>query len=291
VLLGAGTRGERYGFRPRRATLHEAIDMTTKSRSPLLWFLLLCAAPAFAANQTVTVGGVTVGGGYGDYGSSPVLMFSPATLTINVGDTVTFTNAGGIHNVVSDTPGLFRCAAGCDGAGGNGTPSSTDWISSVTFTQAGTFGFHCEVHGAMGMSGSITVNAPAATFAISPGITGSWFNPAQSGHGFNVEVLPNNLFITFWYVYDNKGNNLWLNGTGTVSGDTVTVNLVQVNGGFFPPNFDPTKITRPPWGTVTFKFTDCSNGVASWTPLDTTNFSAGTMPISRLTAVDGLACQ
>ena len=265
--------------------------MSAKFLFLLRSMLLLCATPAFAVNYNITVGGQTTGGGYGDYGTTPVLMFSPSSTTINVGDTVTFINSGGTHNIVSDTAGLFRCANGCDGAGGNGTPSSESWRSTVTFNQAGTFGFHCEVHGSMGMSGSITVNAPAATFAITPGITGSWYNPAQSGQGFNVEVLPNNIFVAFWYVFDKNGNNLWLSGTGTVSGDSVTVNLVQTNGGFFPPNFDPTKITRPQWGTVTFKFTDCTNGTATWTPVDTVNFSAGNTPLKRLTNVDGLACQ
>ncbi len=268
--------------------------MSAKLTFLLRWMLLLCAAPAFAANYSIMVGGQTDDGGYGGYGGGTtyLLMFSPSTITINVGDSVTFTNSGGTHNVVSDTAGLFRCANGCDGAGGNGNPSPDGWTSTVTFNQAGTFGFHCDVHGAMGMRGSVTVNAPAAdpTFAISPGITGSWYNPAQSGQGFNVEVLSNNLFIAFWYVFDSKGNNLWLTGTGNASGDTVVVNLVQTNGGFFPPNFDPTKITRPQWGTVTLKFSDCSNGTATWTPSDTTNFAAGTMPVKRLTSVDGLAC-
>ncbi len=258
----------------------------------LRWLLLLCAAPAFAANYNVTVGGESSYGGYGDYGgSTAVLMFSPSALTINVGDTVTFTNAGGTHNVTSDTAGLFRCANGCDGAGGNGNPSGDEWTSTVTFNQAGTFGFHCEVHGTMGMSGSITVNAPAATFAISPGIAGTWYNPAQSGQGFNIEVLQNNVFVGFWYAFDSSGNNLWLTGLGTTSGNTVTLSMQGGKGGFFPPNFDPTKITRPQWGSLTFTFSDCNTGTVSWTPLDTTNFSSGSMPIKRLTSVDGMTCQ
>jgi plastocyanin len=45
------------------------------------------------------------------------------TVTINPGDTVTWTNAGGFHNVVSDT-GLFT----------SGAPSGTlGWVFSHTF--------------------------------------------------------------------------------------------------------------------------------------------------------------
>jgi plastocyanin len=53
------------------------------------------------------------------------MRFTPSSLTIVAGDTVTFQNGGGLHNVMSD-PGsitMFRCANGCDGAGGNGAVS------------------------------------------------------------------------------------------------------------------------------------------------------------------------
>ncbi|WP_332024482.1 plastocyanin/azurin family copper-binding protein [Rudaea sp.] len=268
--------------------------MFNKFRMVLPWLLLLCAAsPALAGvNHKVSVGAVG-SGGYG-YGSSDILGFFPANLTINAGDTVTFTYAGYIadHDVVSDTAGLFRCANGCDGAGGNGNPS-TGWTVTIPFNNAGTFGYHCEMHQSMGMVGTITVNAatpPPPTFAITPGLTGTWYNNTQSGQGFNVEVLANNLIGAFWYVFDDTGHNLFLIGVGNYSGNTATFNVAETTGGFFPPAFDSTKITRPPWGTLSFTFTDCNNGTVTWTPIDTTHFSGGTLAITRLTSVGGLAC-
>lgn len=96
--------------------------------------------------------------------------FDPATLTIDVNDTVTFKNdvAGlGFHNVKSDDNAVtpFRCANGCDGAGGNGAVSSTAWSATVAFPAAGTIGYYCEQHGGnggSGMSGVITVAAAGA---------------------------------------------------------------------------------------------------------------------------------
>jgi plastocyanin len=101
------------------------------------------SANADAANWTVDVGGAQ-------------LVYSPATLTITAGDTVTFTNQGGFHNVAADD-GLFRCAQNCSGSGGD--PDSTLWSSTVTLASPGTVGYHCEVHGAagLGMFGTITV--------------------------------------------------------------------------------------------------------------------------------------
>jgi plastocyanin len=106
---------------------------------------VLATPNADAANWNVDVGGAQ-------------LAFSPATLTISAGDTVTFVNKGGFHNVAADD-GSFRCAQSCSGSGGD--PDSTLWSSTVTLASPGTVGYHCEVHGAagQGMFGTITVKA------------------------------------------------------------------------------------------------------------------------------------
>ncbi len=96
-----------------------------RHRSVLLLTLALLAAPALTSAAIVPI---AVG---------PGNTFSPKTPTINVGDTVRWTLMGGSHNVNSDT-GLFRS--------GN---VSTSWGPfEFTFNSAGTFGYHCEAHGA-----------------------------------------------------------------------------------------------------------------------------------------------
>ena len=115
---------------------------TVLSCSAVLW----PASPALAADHTVTVG--------------PGRTFQPSNLTIAVGDTVTWTNSGGVHSVRADDDS-FRCANGCDGQGGNGDPS-TGWSFTLTFNDPGEIAYFCEMHGApggIGMSGSITVEA------------------------------------------------------------------------------------------------------------------------------------
>ena len=107
---------------------------------------LWAASPLFAATHTVNVG--------------PGQAYSPATLTIAAGDTVRFTNRGGLHNVKAND-NSFRCAHGCDGdgQGGNGAPSSEIWFATRTFTTVGTIGYYCETHGTptTGMRGTIIV--------------------------------------------------------------------------------------------------------------------------------------
>jgi len=114
----------------------------------LLSFLLLAlASSADAATFIVNVGGSKNA-------------FNPQTVTIDVGDTVTFVNKGGDHNVNADN-GSFRCARGCDGdgMGGNGNPSNANWVASVTLGTAGKVGYFCETHGMPGggMYGTIIV--------------------------------------------------------------------------------------------------------------------------------------
>jgi len=120
---------------------------------PLLCLLSAALSANAGANAIVNVGG------------SAGNAFSPQIVTVNVGDSVTFVNKGGFHNVVADD-GAFRCARGCDGDGhgGNGSASSSNWIATITLTQAGTVGYFCEIHGmpGSGMAGSIVVQGGTA---------------------------------------------------------------------------------------------------------------------------------
>jgi plastocyanin len=72
--------------------------------------------------------------------------FSPATLTVAKGTTVTFTNKSGVtHNVIFDT-----------NAPSGGDITSIDSGSQTrTFATVGTSTFHCSIHA--GMSGQIVV--------------------------------------------------------------------------------------------------------------------------------------
>lgn len=241
----------------------------------------LCCAPVWAASHTVTVGGASG------------LMFSPRELSIDAGDTVTFVNAGGVHNVRAND-GSFRCANGCDGAGGNGNPVSGNWQATVTFNTPGTFPYVCDVHAGSGMTGTITVNAAGpASVPITSGFTGTWVDSAASGQmGMGLEVLPGNNLVAEVYTYGADGGQLWVGGVGPIDGDTATITVTTIHGpgGRFPPNFDPAGVQNTPWGTLTFSFTDCNHGTVAWNPV-VPGFGSGSLPISRVTLPAGLSCQ
>jgi len=100
-------------------------------RQSLFGIIAIFAATgsAVAANQTVTVG------------PNNTLTFSPTTVTINKGESVTFTYSGGNmpHNVAAND-GSFRCAKGCDDTGGNGNATSAAFSFTRTFNTAGNIG-------------------------------------------------------------------------------------------------------------------------------------------------------
>ena len=108
----------------------------------VLLLLALVADSAFGVDHPVQVG--------------PGFTFTPSSLSINQGDTVTFTNAGGTHNVHAISgPTLFTCGVNCST---NTVPSGTAWSHQITFNTAGTVNYQCDAHFGLGMTGSITVN-------------------------------------------------------------------------------------------------------------------------------------
>lgn len=117
----------------------------------VLGLLAACSGKAAPTMQNYTPASSTQASVTGSENSSAAsdvtikgFTYTPATLTIKVGTTVKWTNNDSVtHTVISDT-GLFD----------SGELASGDSYS-FTFTQAGTFAYHCAMH--PGMVASIIV--------------------------------------------------------------------------------------------------------------------------------------
>jgi plastocyanin len=222
----------------------------------------------------------------------PPACFSPLTLPIAVGDSVTFSVYADFvispHNVVADD-GSFRCALGCDGQGGDGTPRDyrSQWQFTLTFDKPGIVSYHDEASKAYG---AIIVQASPA-FAIGPGMTGSWYDPNQSGHGLFVEVLPGNRLLAAWFTFTPDGTGQsWFTGVGAYINNTANIIDVELpTGGRWIPNFDPGQIRVNAWGKLQFFFSDCNHG---WVAFDSVYGygTSGGMKLTRLTQPIGLRC-
>jgi plastocyanin len=146
----------------------------------LLVLLLLGSTPAPAAYHWEGIGDC-----YSDIGNcdefgvcTPVpshfvgVCFRPASLTIAAGDSVTFSVTDvlintGPHNVVADD-GSFRCALGCDGEGGDGTPRdvTSRWSFTRTFNTPGVVKYHDEVTGVAGVVNVVSLPKSLTTVTV-----------------------------------------------------------------------------------------------------------------------------
>jgi plastocyanin len=95
--------------------------------------VLALVGPAAAADQTVT---------------TESLQFQPATVTVEVGDTVTWSNEDGVPHTATADDDSFDTGNIAGGAS-----------ASQTFATAGSFPYHCEVHPSM--TGTVVVQAAA----------------------------------------------------------------------------------------------------------------------------------
>ncbi|HTS22751.1 MAG TPA: kelch repeat-containing protein [Casimicrobiaceae bacterium] len=133
-----------------------------------------------------------------------------------------------------------------------------------------------------------TTGSPPTT--ISPGFTGAWYDPAQSGHGLIIEVQPGNRFYASWFAFNPAGTEqAWFTGVGSYGGNTATIaSVLMPTGGRWIPNFDPSQILLNPWGTLTFTFTDCNHGRVDFSS-GIAGYGSGSMNLTRLTQPAGLA--
>jgi plastocyanin len=99
----------------------------------------ICAPAATAADQEVTAG--------------PGLSFTPDTVNVNAGESVTWTNAGGFHNVRFEDNSFAQPPF----------VSSDPWSVTRSFGTAGTFRYFCDVHRGAGMTGTVNVSAQQPT--------------------------------------------------------------------------------------------------------------------------------
>lgn len=155
------------------------------------WLVLGGLPSGFAATTNVTVG------------QNGSLTFSPANVTIHVGDSVEWTWDSTFHSTTSGTGGSPS------GLWDSGVNFSLPNTFSHTFNSAGDFPYFCSVHYGSGMIGDVTVEAASQppTVAITNLAAGAVFSaPATitlraavtkgTGTVTNVQFLVNTTILT-----------------------------------------------------------------------------------------------
>jgi hypothetical protein len=133
---------------------------------------------------------------------------------------------------------------------------------------------------------------PIATVDLNQhGLTGSWYQPATSGQGVEVEVFSDHvapgtgdIFVS-WFTYDTViGGAEWqrwytAQGRAVTGQPSAALTMYRNTGGNFnaPPRTD-----SQPVGTGTLSFDTCTSGQLTYSFTDGTG-RTGTIPLTRLT--------
>ncbi len=126
--------------------------------------------------------------------------------------------------------------------------------------------------------------------AVDGGHSGSWYNPAKSGHGLVLEITENvdgsgTRAMVSWYHYnaDGSGQQIWLVGVGPVVGDTAIVDVLQTEGAIFGEAFDADDVNSTNWGQIKIKFNSCTDATLYYDSV-VEGYASGTEPLTRLTS-------
>lgn len=120
--------------------------------------------------------------------------------------------------------------------------------------------------------------------------SGAWYDKSHDGEGWLLEILDDSTALTVWFSYDDLGNQAWMIGMGTISGDRIQFDEMTIpTGTLFGPDFDPESVDRAMWGSITFTFDDCTSGTVSYDSEDE-RFGSGTLQIEPLTNIKNLNC-
>jgi beta-glucanase (GH16 family) len=139
-------------------------------------------------------------------------------------------------------------------------------------------------------------------FTINPGLNDAWFNPATSGQGFLLTVLPDtNLMFLAWFTYDTERppedveailgepGHRWLTAQGPFDGNTANLTIFSTEGGVIDAA-DPPAVTDPEgMGTMTVEFADCYDGLITY---DIPSLGlAAEVPIQRVVNDNAALCE
>jgi hypothetical protein len=187
----------------------------------------------------------------------------------------------------------FASARG--GSGGNWVSTSSSMVTPLNTMSIrigiGVFKPNGETADAEGLFDNVFLYLPNAEgIVVNPSMSASWFNPDESGHGIMIHLLDSDTAWMCWFTFTLTGEPVWICAIGQIMGDTIVFeDAFTVEGGAFPPNFDPEQIVEIPWGTITVVFTGCDSGVMTWTT-SVPGFTSGSMPLVRLTTLWGVSC-
>lgn len=114
----------------------------------------------------------------------------------------------------------------------------------------------------------------AATGVRATPTNGWWWNPAQSGRGFAIEVQGATFFLST-YLYEANGRATWYASSGQSLANWAYQGTLQAygNGQTLTGSYKPNVMTNANVGSISLQFSDATHGTLTW--------PGGTIPIER----------
>lgn len=116
--------------------------------------------------------------------------------------------------------------------------------------------------------------------------SGTWYDPARSGEGIELQILPNNKAAVYFFTYppaDVPGTQAWVYGIGDIVG-----NGIEFADILRPLRDAQGHVTQPTWGRIALTFDDCGHGGMRWDgPAD---WGSMEVPLTRLSSLAGMDC-
>ena len=155
--------------------------------------------------------------------------FTPSSLTIEVGDTVVWTQTSGTHNV----NGSMSTFSANPDSFGSGAASSSNWTYSFVFTIAGNYDYRCDPHsGSMTAAITVTESSVSINEAQIENGTNVYPNPFTSSLtvALNKELINDNSSIEF-VLYDLLGNQV--HSIANVTDELTKIETNQLSNGIY----------------------------------------------------------
>ena len=128
---------------------------------------------------------------------------------------------------------------------------------------------------------------PASTAQnVDASYSGLWYDPARSGEGIELEILPGNKALVYFFTYPPNGvagSQAWVVGMGDIVGNGIE--FADVRRG---QRDAQGKVTSQHWGRIALSFDTCTGGGMRWD--GPTGWGSMEVPLFRLSQLDGLGC-
>ncbi len=188
-----------------------------------------------------------------------------------------------------NVPGRFSLTRN----GGKYNPANNSWVETDLVGAPAITANHKAVWTGKNMlvwsGGTLRTYYPngKSEYMIDEQISGNWYNPEQSGHGLQLEIIEQNnapAILAAWYTYLD-GKPVWLIGVGEVENNHVEIDMNITTGTGFPvEGFNSEDVVIHSWGTIKLYFDSAATGRLTWSSDYFENASGG-FNIERITQI------